>query len=127
MEQPSELFRVSSIILDVKNILKKGYMEMKKKKITWGFKKCTGSLHFTLLALAWNGLILWRVQRKGVLSRLLAFAFNAESFAIAIQVFFLFSFSALFLDGLLKAFKWTFYHKFSRNCLTKNWLIPWIH
>ena len=34
MEQPSELFRVSSIILDVKNILKKGYMEMKKKKFT---------------------------------------------------------------------------------------------
>ena len=126
MEQPSELFRVSSIILDVKNMLKKVHGN-EKKKITWGFKKCTGSLHFTLLALAWNGLILWRVQRKDVLSRLFAFAFNAKSFAIAILVFFLFSFSSLFLDGLLKAFKSTFYHKFSRNCVTKNWLIPWIH
>ena len=30
MDQPRKLFRVSSIILDVKNV-KKGYMEMTKK------------------------------------------------------------------------------------------------
>ena len=45
---------------------------------------------------------------KSNLSRVIAFAFNAKSFAIAFPVFFgffsCFSFSSLFLDGLSKAF-----------------------
>ena len=48
MEQPSELFRVSSIILDVKNMLKKVHGNEKKKKLPEALKSALGRciLHY---------------------------------------------------------------------------------
>ena len=51
MEQPRKLFRVSSVILGVKHMQKKGTWKW-QKNLPWDFKKCPGSLHFTLLVLS---------------------------------------------------------------------------
>ena len=48
-----------------------------------------------------------------------AFAFNAKSFAIAIIVFFLFSFSSNFLERLQKVFLATFHDSITRKRVTK--------
>ena len=52
---------------------------------------------------------------------IIAFAFNAKTFAIAILVLFFFSFFLLFpfLNGLPKAFQRTFYNKLSKKQVTK--------
>ena len=78
------------------------------------FQSC-GKLPTTVLA----------VKTANDIKRIIAFAFNEKSFAIAFLVFF--SFSSLFLDGLPKAFQSTFYYILSKKGVTKISLIPWTH
>ena len=51
MEQPSVLFRISSVFFRCQKYVKKRVHGNEKMNLPSDFKKCPGSLHFTLLSI----------------------------------------------------------------------------